>query len=105
MPKDAEVLTPEILVPETVVAKSRPFYAKPRFIVTVLGVLILIGVGAWLFHVFSVYRNAKEYKKAYDIVNTELSYCDSIKTQKESQNVFNYCDMLSDKFKGIERGK
>jgi uncharacterized Fe-S radical SAM superfamily protein PflX len=106
MPAENGLQTPEALTkPTTDTAPKTAFYKKPKFIIGVIGILVLIGAVLWLVNVFSVYSKAKVYKKAYDTYESEMKYCDEVRTQKESQNVFNYCDLLSEKFKGVERGK
>lgn len=103
MPVESQNQPTEIITAE-VVQVNKPLYKRPKFIFFCIGLVLFIALIAWLIHIFSVYKNASQYKKAYDIMERELTYCDSIKTQKESQNVFNYCELLGQKFKEVKRG-
>lgn len=107
MPEQNGIETISSVVNATVIGKTkvkRPFYKAPKFIAAVLLLFVLIGVGFGIARVIYVYQHSRDYKKAYNIVEAELNNCDKIMTEKQSKDVFDYCDKVQSKFKDIKRG-
>ena len=95
---------PEFVEAEVVKVKGpKPFYLKPKFIASAILLMVIIGLVIWMIQVFSVYREAKVYKNAYDITQEQFQYCEKIANEKAEKKYFDYCDELKSRYKSVTR--
>ena len=82
---------------------KKPFWKSWRFLFSVIGLILFLGLIWGIVYVFNVFTNSSRYKKAYDIAVEELNYCDSIEGTSQPKEKFDDCDKIQEKFREIER--
>ena len=105
---EVESTTTEVIatpIEGEVTPAKKPFYKRFRFYLYLFFVILTVVIILWLANVFMVYRQASVYKKTYDQVQTEKTFCDSIQGTSQSKDVFDYCDRFQSKFKDLETTK
>lgn len=73
---------------------------KVAYVLLAITLLALLGYGAY---VFSVYKEAEKYKKAFEVTQQQKIFCDSIRGTQQSQRVFNFCEEFESRFKNVEK--
>lgn len=99
-PEEMEVID-TTTVPET--PAEKPFWKTWKFILSLFGIVLFILLIWGIVHVFTVYKNAEKYKKAFDITQEQLDECDRIEGTSQPKERFDYCDQLNDNYKNVER--
>ena len=96
MPTEEKQTTTSIKKPHKLARNIKLIFGLIGAIIIIIGIL-------WSIRAYNVYISADKYKSSYDLVQKELTYCNSVNTQAQEKKIFDYCDELTTRFKTVQQ--